>query len=58
MSDRLNDAEAKVLVTADASPRGGRANPLKQNADEALEDSPSVESVGVVKRTGDDVPMT
>ncbi|MCA1737372.1 MAG: acetate--CoA ligase [Actinobacteria bacterium] len=58
LSDRLNDAEAKVLITADGSPRGGRVNPLKQNADEALEDSPSVESVVVVRRTGDDVPMT
>ena len=57
LTDRLTDAEAKVLVTADASPRGGRVNPLKQNADEALEESPSVESVVVVKRTGDDVPM-
>ena len=58
LADRLNDAEAKVLVTADASPRGGRANPLKQNADEALEDSPFVQSVVVVRRTGEDIPMT
>lgn len=58
LTDRLNDAGARVLVTADASPRGGRVNPLKQNADEALEDSHSVQSVVVVRRTGDDVPMT
>ena len=58
LRDRLNDAEAKVLVTADEAPRGGRRTPLKQNADKALEDSPSVESVVVVKRTGEDVPMT
>ena len=55
LRDRINDAEAKVLVTADTAPRGGKETPLKQNADEALEDAPSVESVVVVKRTGDDV---
>ena len=58
LRDRLNDAEAKVLVTADEAPRGGNVNPLKQNADKALEDSPSVQSVVVVKRTGGEVPMT
>ncbi len=58
LRDRLNDAEAKVLVTADQTPRGGKNNPLKQAADKALEDSPSVENVVVVKRTGADVPMT
>jgi acetyl-CoA synthetase len=55
LRDRINDAEAKVLVTADFGPRGGRKTPLKQNADEALEDAPSVESVVVVRRTGDEV---
>ena len=55
LRDRINDAEAKVLVTADTAPRGGKETPLKQNADEALEDAPSVESVVIVKRTGDDV---
>jgi len=57
LRDRLHDAEAKVLVTADEAPRGGRITPLKQNADKALEDSPSVRSVVVVRRTGEDVPM-
>jgi acetyl-CoA synthetase len=58
LRDRIIDAEAKVLVTADTGPRGGKKTPLKQNADEALEDAPSVESVVVVQRTGDDVNMT
>ncbi|HEX2728939.1 MAG TPA: AMP-binding protein, partial [Rubrobacteraceae bacterium] len=58
LRDRLNDAEAKVLVTADSAPRGGKVSPLKENANKALDDSPSVENVVVVKRTGDDVPMT
>src|ERR687889_1724291 len=55
LRDRINDCEAKVLVTADSGPRGGKNTPLKQNADEALEDAPSVESVVVVRRTGEDV---
>jgi acetyl-CoA synthetase len=58
LRDRIIDAEAKILVTADAGPRGGKKTPLKQNADEALEDAPSIESVVVVRRTGDDVSMT
>jgi acetyl-CoA synthetase len=58
LRDRLNDAEAKVLVTADQAPRGGKVGGLKQNADKALADSPSVENVVVVKRTGEEVPMT
>ena len=58
LRDRLNDGEAKVLVTADEAPRGGRINPLKQNADRALEESPSVESVVVVNHTGGDISMT
>ncbi len=57
LRDRINDAEAKVLVTADTGPRGGRKTPLKQNADEALQDAPSIQSVVVVKRTGDEVDM-
>jgi acetyl-CoA synthetase len=51
LRDRINDAEAKVLVTADSAPRGGRKSPLKQNADEALRDAPSIESVVVVRPT-------
>jgi acetyl-CoA synthetase len=57
LRDRINDCESRVLVTADSGPRGGKTTPLKQNADEALEDAPSVQSVVVVSRTGDDVNM-
>jgi len=57
LRDRINDCEAKILVTCDTGPRGGRRVPLKENADEALQDAPSVQNVVVVRRTGDDVPF-
>jgi acetyl-CoA synthetase len=57
LRDRINDCEAKILVTCDTGPRGGRRVPLKENADEALKDAPSVQNVVVVRRTGDDVPF-
>ena len=55
LRDRINDAEAKVLVTADGGWRRGKAVPLKANADVALEDTPTIEHVVVVKRTEADV---
>jgi len=57
LAERINDIEATVLVTCDESPRGGQKTPLKENADEALQDTSSVEKVIVVRRTGEDVPM-
>ncbi|MGB3633395.1 MAG: acetate--CoA ligase [Rubrobacteraceae bacterium] len=57
LRDRINDCEAKVLVTADSAPRGGKKTGLKSNSDEALEDAPSIENVVVVRRTGDEVDM-
>ena len=57
LRDRINDCEAKILITCDTGPRGGRRVPLKENSDEALEDAPSIENVVVVQRTGDDVPF-
>jgi acetyl-CoA synthetase len=53
LSDRNNDARAKVLVTADGGWRRGSVVPLKANADEALKSSPSIEHVVVVARGGD-----
>jgi acetyl-CoA synthetase len=57
LRDRINDAEAKVLITADGGWRRGKTVPLKANADAALEQTPSIEHVVVVRRTGSDVTI-
>jgi acetyl-CoA synthetase len=55
LADRIRDCNAKVLVTADGGYRRGRVVPLKATSDHALESCPSVESVVVVRRTGEAV---
>ena len=57
LADRINDAEAKVLITADGGYRRGDVFPLKPAADEAVADAPSIEHVVVVRRGGNDVEM-
>jgi acetyl-CoA synthetase len=57
LSDRINDAEAKVLVTADGGWRRGEVFPLKTTADEALESTPTITDVVVVRRGGNPVTM-
>ncbi len=57
LSDRINDAEAKVLITADGGYRRGEVFPLKPAADEACESTPTIDHVVVVKRGGNDVHM-
>jgi acetyl-CoA synthetase len=59
LADRINDAQAKVLITADGGWRRGAIVPLKRNADEALRHCPSVQKVVVFQRIGGDytVPM-
>jgi acetyl-CoA synthetase len=58
LRDRINDSECKVLVTQDTALRGKKTDiPMKTNADKALEETPSIEHVFVVKRSGHGVPM-
>ncbi len=57
VADRNNDAQAKLVITADAGWRRGKEVPLKAAVDDSLEKSPSVEKVIVYQRTGCDVTM-
>ena len=50
LRDRINDAKAKILITADTGYRRGNLVPLKKNSDTALEGTDSIEQVIVVKR--------
>ncbi len=58
LRDRIQDAEAKILITQDGGYRRGSVVELKKAADEALEDCPSIEHVVTVRRTGGDHPFT
>jgi acetyl-CoA synthetase len=57
LADRINDAKAKVLITADGGYRRGQMLPLKKIADAALEHTPSIENVIVVKRDSSNFPV-
>jgi acetyl-CoA synthetase len=57
LRDRMNDAQAKAIVTADGGYRRGGVVALKANVDKALEGAPSVSTVVVVRRTGTDISM-
>ena len=57
LADRINDAEAKVVITADGAWRRGDIVPLKKNVDDSLKLTDHIESVVVVKRTNNDVDM-
>jgi acetyl-CoA synthetase len=57
LRDRINDAEARLVITADGGFRRGGVVPLKAAVDEALAETPSVEKVVVVRRTGSEVTM-
>ena len=58
LADRIRDAGARVLITADEGRRGGRRVALKTNADAAVARCPEIEHVLVVPVTGEMVPMT
>jgi acetyl-CoA synthetase len=58
LRDRINDAEAKVLITADGGYRRGQVVPLKKNADDAVAECPTIEHVVTVRRTGGEHPFT
>ncbi|MGO9451032.1 MAG: acetate--CoA ligase [Candidatus Binataceae bacterium] len=57
LADRINDAEAKVCITADAGWRRGAQVELKTNVDEALKRCPTIQKVLVLKRVGNKVEM-
>ena len=57
LRDRMNDAQAKLIVTADGAYRRGAIVALKAAVDKAVADAPSVEQVVVVRRTGSEVAM-
>jgi acetyl-CoA synthetase len=55
LSGRINDAQAKLVITADGGWRRGKPAPLKPAVDDALTQTPSVEHTIVVRRLGDEV---
>ncbi len=57
LRDRINDAQARLLITADGGYRRGQIVPLKQVADEALAGTPSIENVIVVQRGAGPMPV-
>ena len=58
LADRINDAEAKVCITADGGWRRGQVVELKKNVDEALKKCPSIQKVIVLKRVCNKIEMS
>lgn len=58
LRDRINDSQCKMLITQDTGVRGKKNNiPMKENADKAVENTPSIQTVIVVQRTREKVAM-
>ncbi|WP_182883883.1 MULTISPECIES: acetate--CoA ligase [unclassified Microbispora] len=57
LKSRIDDADAKIVITADGGYRRGAPSALKPTVDEAVADCPGIEHVLVVRRTGQDVPV-
>ncbi|MEM9299168.1 MAG: AMP-binding protein, partial [Bacteroidota bacterium] len=57
LADRINDCEAKMVLTSDGNFRGNKKIPVKAVVDEALENTNTIEKVIVLHRTGDEVTM-
>jgi acetyl-CoA synthetase len=57
LSDRINDSQCRLLVTADGGYRRGQIVALKKVADEAVASTPSIEHVVVVQRAGNALPV-
>ena len=52
LRDRINDSECKLLITQDTAVRGAKGGiPMKANADQAVKEAPSIDTVIVVQRT-------
>ena len=58
LSDRINDAQAKLLITSDGGWRRGEVFPLKSQADEALKTTTTIQHVVVVRRGNNEITMT
>ena len=57
LKERINDAQAKLLITADGGYRRGKIVSLKETSDKAVEGCPSIQNILVVKRTGESIPF-
>lgn len=57
LKDRIQDAQAKLLITADGGYRRGKIIPLKKTSDDSVKDCPSIEHLLVVQRTKESIGM-
>jgi acetyl-CoA synthetase len=57
LKERMNDAESKIVVTADGSYRNGKTIPLKEMVGEAVSGAPTIKNIIIVKRAGREVVM-